>query len=665
MKKIVAVLSLVLCLCVLFSACGKESTTGDITPSTNDDINNPTADDVTPDEPAEPEKPVEPGKPTEPDKPTEPENPVEPEQPNEPEQPENNDALYPTFNPEEYEDLEPWQIAYLEYMVEDANEYGSYFRSTFALVFVDSDNIPELYISGPDSASGTRLCSYKDGLVVKQHCGTEYIPASGLVYNYMGHMGNYRTDVFLLTEDGFLSIFNGREEHLPYQTLADNGERITKSSHEYFIDKTPVTEEEFNDAIAKVFDNNISIRFSDNTTLYKYSTMQEAIINWDYSILPPEAPVLPEPPTPTTPPAKPAEPETPTEPEYPDISNDPVVLAGGIPQIVYDAIEEGEWEKAYAMLYSIKTPSKKQKELMSHFVFLPKETFSGRMRKYLHIYEFDDEGNIYSDSYYTINRQVDKYYYNKDGTLKTVTFYKDQDLWQDFTYFYHGNGTLSLKLYETSWGDQKITTYKYDENGNLVYSESPSEKVTYDKNGNILSLERSYEKLTYTYDEKGNLITEQLQDLTDRGDHRLYSYTYDNEGRVLTKQTDMRKYTYTYDQKGNLLTYTSCYPSGKADFQTTFFYDEKEHRIETKTLYGDGSTKITTYERDEKGNMLSETIQQSGKTTKTEYTYDEYGNVLTYKKSSESNVYSYTYELHYFPNAVPSHPETYENYIAE
>ena len=554
MKKIVAVLSLVLCLCVLFSACGKESTTGDITPSTNDDINNPTADDVTPDEPAEPEKPVEPGKPTEPDKPTEPENPVEPEQPNEPEQPENNDALYPTFNPEEYEDLEPWQIAYLEYMVEDANEYGSYFRSTFALVFVDSDNIPELYISGPDSASGTRLCSYKDGLVVKQHCGTEYIPASGLVYNYMGHMGNYRTDVFLLTEDGFLSIFNGREEHLPYQTLADNGERITKSSHEYFIDKTPVTEEEFNDAIAKVFDNNISIRFSDNTTLYKYSTMQEAIINWDYSILPPEAPVLPEPPTPTTPPAKPAEPETPTEPEYPDISNDPVVLAGGIPQIVYDAIEEGEWEKAYAMLYSIKTPSKKQKELMSHFVFLPKETFSGRMRKYLHIYEFDDEGNIYSDSYYTINRQVDKYYYNKDGTLKTVTFYKDQDLWQDFTYFYHGNGTLSLKLYETSWGDQKITTYKYDENGNLVYSESPSEKVTYDKNGNILSLERSYEKLTYTYDEKGNLITEQLQDLTDRGDHRLYSYTYDSDGKLLSETSKFPDSTwittYTYDEKG-------------------------------------------------------------------------------------------------------------------
>jgi len=524
-------------------------------------------------------------------------------------------------------------------------------------------------------------------------------------------MDNYSTSVYHLTDSGFVELFYGTNENRRYYTLDTNGERILIAITLYYIDGKEVTEEEHDAEVAKYFDYSKSKSFFKDGPVVSVdqATVRQQIKDWDYSILPPEAPAEPdkptepetptqpemptEPDTPTSPsdivtpptkpetpsipstpsdivppPTKPTEPDVPTEPdapEYPDISNDPVVLAGGIPQIVYDAIEEGDWEKAYAMLYSIKTPSKKQKELMSHFVFLPKEILSGIVRINLHNYEFDDEGNLYSDSYYTINREVDKYYYNKDGTLKTVTFYKDQDLWQDFTYFYHGNGTLSLKIYETSWGDQKITTYKYDENGNLVYSESPSEKVSYDKNGNILSLERSYEKLTYTYDEKGNLITEHHQDLTDRGDHRLYSYTYDNEGRVLTKQTDMGKYTYTYDQKGNLLTYTSCYPSGKIDFQTTFFYNEKEQRIETKTLYGDGSTKTTTYERDEKGNMLSETIQQSGKTTKTEYTYDEYGNVLTYKKSSESNVYSYTYELHFFPNSVPTHPETYENYIAE
>ncbi len=661
---LVRLLALMLCFCALLTlaACGEGEEQKDINPPATDDTKEPSAEDITPDAPEVPSEPDAPAEPNEPVVPSETNTPAEPDIPDEPESPEQPDE------PESYEGLEPWKVAYLELLDSDSERNGSA-RCDYSLVFVDSDNIPELFRSGPDSATGEIICSYRNNQLFRQQLrrtgGSKYIPSGSLVYNSQGNMGSYSTNVYRLTDNGFVTLFDGGEENDIIQTLDTNGKKITTSITLYYIENKSVTEEEFNAEVAKHFDFSKSKSFFRDGAVVDvdYATICQQIKDWDYSILPPEAPVIPdtpiepetpdEPDTPATPSdiptspsdiptspsdivTPPATPDTPSEPTKPD---DPVILAGGVPQAVYDAIDEGDFEKAYSILYNIENPSEKQKEFMSHFVFFPKDYFRWYVREGLHIYKFDEQGNIVSDKVYYLEGEVEEYYYNKDGTLQTVTYYTSYGTWDDFTYIYNKKGQAVQCIFETDSGSKTIIDYTYDNAGNLICQET------------------SYEKRSYTYDDMGNLLSEIRQDKKTGEITLSHTYTYDNEGRLLIKQTGSRKYTYTYDKNGNMLTSTSYYNSGEMDYQTSYFYNEKGQRVKTETSYSNGSTASTTYERDEKGNILSEAVKNNGKSTKTEYAYDEYGNVLTYKKSSENVVYSYTYELHYFPNNTPKIPE--------
>jgi len=208
--------------------------------------------------------------------------------------------------------LEPWKVAYLKFLDDDV-KYNSD-RCDYSLVFVDSDNIPELFISGPDSASGERLCSYKNGQLVCQQLrrtgGSRYIPAAGLVYNHQGNMDNYSTDVYHLTDSGFVNLFHGTNENRRYQTLDTNGEVTIKAVTLYYIDGKEVTEEEHDAEVAKYFDYSKSKSFFRDGPVVSVdqATVRQQIKDWDYSILPPEAPAEPD---------KPTEPETPSTPATP------------------------------------------------------------------------------------------------------------------------------------------------------------------------------------------------------------------------------------------------------------------------------------------------------------------------------------------------------------
>ena len=119
-KKLIRMLSLVLCFCALlsFAACGEETPAkaDDITPPANDtptadEPEEPSADEPTkpdvPVEPSEPETPTEPEKPTEPDAPTEPTQPTEPDVPSEPDEP--SEPVQPT-EPEKWSSPEAQAI---------------------------------------------------------------------------------------------------------------------------------------------------------------------------------------------------------------------------------------------------------------------------------------------------------------------------------------------------------------------------------------------------------------------------------------------------------------------------------------------------------------------------------------------------------------------------
>lgn len=115
---------------------------------------------------------------------------------------------------EQEEDKSAWKDAYLNFIEKAKREEGKY--GEYALVYIDNDDIPELFIGGTCEASGTLVCAYKNGKVVSEHLrrlyGASYIPKSGLVMNFNGNMGNYSAEVFKLTNKGFTCIFYGTQE---------------------------------------------------------------------------------------------------------------------------------------------------------------------------------------------------------------------------------------------------------------------------------------------------------------------------------------------------------------------------------------------------------------------------------------------------------------------
>ena len=106
----------------------------------------------------------------------------------------------------EKNDTPEWKTAYLNFLEQKKDSHLSY-----ALVYVDGDDIPELYLSGICEAEGDSICSYINGTVIEQPLhrigGGWYIEKSGTVFNRNGHMGYIYTHVYKLNENGFALTF--------------------------------------------------------------------------------------------------------------------------------------------------------------------------------------------------------------------------------------------------------------------------------------------------------------------------------------------------------------------------------------------------------------------------------------------------------------------------
>ena len=88
-----------------------------------------------------------------------------------------------------------WQTAYLDFIETREREYGREsdygFDHRYALVYIDNDDIPELYAMGHCEADGDLICSYKNCRVIEQLLGRtlggKYVERSGIVINQNGH----------------------------------------------------------------------------------------------------------------------------------------------------------------------------------------------------------------------------------------------------------------------------------------------------------------------------------------------------------------------------------------------------------------------------------------------------------------------------------------------
>lgn len=142
---------------------------------------------------------------------------------------------------------EPWRQAYADYVKKAAKEgYNS-----FNLIYVDNDDVPELFLGSGIEATGERLCTYHNGKIVEQTLyrtySTSYIENSGLIQNYYGSQGCYGIEIYKLQNGKFTMLHTAYIEE-GYSEYAGNYST-------YYLDSREVLKVELDNTIATAFDS--------------------------------------------------------------------------------------------------------------------------------------------------------------------------------------------------------------------------------------------------------------------------------------------------------------------------------------------------------------------------------------------------------------------------
>lgn len=181
-----------------------------------------------------------------------------------------------------------WKSAYINYIEGRGNTKSN---CDYRLVYVDSDSIPELFISGSCEAEGSTICTYSGGRVVAEQMsrigGAYYIPKSGLVYNCNGNSGYYRTVVYRLSNGKFTQLFEGLNTVDAQEIMNENGEYEYIPVSKYFLydasgNEYEVTEEEYLNASGKYFNtaNSEALYRYNDSSMSKYPYIKQQINIW-------------------------------------------------------------------------------------------------------------------------------------------------------------------------------------------------------------------------------------------------------------------------------------------------------------------------------------------------------------------------------------------------
>ena len=176
-----------------------------------------------------------------------------------------------------------WKTAYLDFIERRESEYGREsdygFDFRYALVYIDNDDIPELYAMGACEADGDLICSFRNGCMIEQYlsrnAGGKYVERGGIIINQNGHMGRYYDNVYKLDTNGFSQILKASrtERYVPLENSKNDDYEII---NEYFINGKTVSKDEYNAAINATVDLSQAVEFYENSVSYDVIKQQIA-----------------------------------------------------------------------------------------------------------------------------------------------------------------------------------------------------------------------------------------------------------------------------------------------------------------------------------------------------------------------------------------------------
>lgn len=136
-----------------------------------------------------------------------------------------------------------WKKAYKDY-ISSLDETAF---SEFTLIYLDDDDIPELYVIGSYEAAGEIVVTYADGKAadfeLPRLYGVKYSERSGNLVSFNGNMGYYPVEHVVLENGKFTVVDTGLKQEKDYDEDTDT------YTYTYEINEKEVSEKVFNDTM--------------------------------------------------------------------------------------------------------------------------------------------------------------------------------------------------------------------------------------------------------------------------------------------------------------------------------------------------------------------------------------------------------------------------------
>lgn len=140
----------------------------------------------------------------------------------------------------EVDEDKEWKAAYMDYLSEFVVKDNLYNMCEYYLIYVDDNDVPELFIDTGIEASGEYVVTYYKNETIEKHLdriGSEFIERSGLILTNTGHMGYLPLTITKLENGSFTVVAEGlcvwSNEGTDEQTVTCEWEGESVSMHEF------------------------------------------------------------------------------------------------------------------------------------------------------------------------------------------------------------------------------------------------------------------------------------------------------------------------------------------------------------------------------------------------------------------------------------------------